>query len=645
MSANMTEKEQIYGLRGVEYDTRSVSPQRYFLKHKCQALELEAFISEELASCTRSKNDQMQLRSRVGREKEQVDQQKLRTAVSSNALDMLLELQPVLDSLITEIRAEYHKFISVLSQGQLQFSFLRDEITKSLTDPLSIILLQNRKEQLKKRIAILKENNKRLQDQRMSLAQKSVPNSRAGRQTEFHKSSMLISDHYDTKEQESEHDYDHALLKKVSMSTATDLGKLMKYSAELQVKIQKLKSSIKSQYANKTFLQELKIQLSKKENIQHHLELYNERLKERYENLRTATESLQGTVSKSQKPITMSRMVDLALQDHRKSDQFEVQYLEAADTTEDDDPAKKREAESLMEYMDNFNDMISSKQYKEAAKHAANSPKGALRSYETIKIFMQIDETRNSGQSTTLMFCEALMITAKSDEKMSPGLSCEVVRCALNHQKLDLVSHWLSKSCFTYSLPMANLLMEYCTCQKPCQCGSVDLAKDIFSHLNAHLQAALCLLSTGKIHQMIQYGEDHKFTADEYIYICKRFPSTKLFLLIMSAHCDEKMSNLVSLPMVVNILLTSSNTKVLTEIMQEIYTNGLTSKEGKTKTLTDLVLAETIHDNMTKSKWNEVVEICSGNLQRDVAIELLSTLAVRDAIDKAAYWCLMDYIS
>ena len=286
----MTEREKIYGFRDLEYGARSVSPQRYFLKHKCQALELEAFIAEELESCSKLKNDQIQLRSRVGREKEQVDQQKLRIAISSGALDMLLELQPVLNSLITDIRAEYQRFISVLSQGQLQFSFLRDEITKSLMDPLSIILLQSRKEQLKKRIAILRDNNKRLQDQVMSLTQKSVPNSRAGRQTDFHKSAMLIGEHYDTKEQESEHDNDHALLKKVSMSTATDLGKLMKYSAELQAKIQKLKSSIKSQYANKAFLQDLKIQLSKKENIQHHLQLYNARLKEQFENLRTATE-------------------------------------------------------------------------------------------------------------------------------------------------------------------------------------------------------------------------------------------------------------------------------------------------------------------------------------------------------------------
>ena len=354
---------------------------------------------------------------------------------------------------------------------------------------------------------------------------------------------------------------------------------------------------------------------------------------------------MQGVVCRSQKPATMSSLVNKALENHRKPDKFAVEYLETAGILDDDDPAKTREAEELIEYVDVFNEMISSKQYEQAAKHAASSPKGILRSYDTIKIFRQIDDSMDTGNSSELMFCNALMVTAKSTDNVSPGLSCEIIRCALKNQRLDLVSHWLCKNCLMYSLPMANLLMEYCSCKTSCHCGSVNLAKDIYAYLNAHRQAALCLLSAGKIHQMIQYGEDHKFTTKDYIFLCRRFPSTKLFLLLMSALCADKAPELISFPMVVNILIESNNITVLTEILQEIYTNRLISKDGRIRTLKDLMLAETISDDMTRSKWDTVVEICSENSLNDIAIELLSILTVREAMDIAAYKYLMDYIS
>ena len=338
-----------------------------------------------------------------------------------------------------------------------------------------------------------------------------------------------------------------------------------------------------------------------------------------------------------------------ALEDHRKPspDQLAFQSLEATGILEDDDPAKKREAETLMEYMDTFNEMLSAKKYEQAAKHAANSPKGILRSFDTMKTFKQIDTTENinDGKSTAMMFCEALMATAESTEKMSAGLSCEIIKCALKNQRLDLVSYWLSKNCFTYSLPLGNLLMEYCKCKIPCKCGSLDLAKEVFSSLGAHRQASLCLLSTGKIYQMIQYGKNHQFSANDYVYLCKRFPSTKLLLLLMSAHADNNAAGLISFPMAINILLKTNNTKVLSEVLQEIYTNGLVTTHGKAKSFTDLLLQETIADDMSKSKWNKVIEFCSKNSLDEIALELLSVLTVREAIDTAAYKYLMDYIS
>ena len=284
----MEGQDRMQRKRALGYDAGYLSLERYFSQQKRQALELETFITDEFARCSSTS------RQRVRRKKSPMEEQKLRTIVCGNALDKLIDFQPAIFGLITEIRSEYQKFISVLSQGQYQFSFLRDEITRSMTDPLSLKLLRRRKEQLKNRIAILIENNKRLQDQIAAITEGSPLDNKAIKQNGHSKNNKDFDKHNGTKSTESvlarASVSGHVVLKKMSIPSATDLGKLVKYSAELQTEIQKLRSSLKSQYASKAWLQDLKDQLSKKEITQHHLQLYNARLKERLDNLRTATE-------------------------------------------------------------------------------------------------------------------------------------------------------------------------------------------------------------------------------------------------------------------------------------------------------------------------------------------------------------------
>lgn len=54
---------------------------------------------------------------------------------------------------------------------------------------------------------------------------------------------------------------------------------------------------------------------------------------------------------------------------------------------EDDDPTKEKEAEMILEYIEKFNELFEDGRYEEAAIHAANSPKGILRTMETMSRF------------------------------------------------------------------------------------------------------------------------------------------------------------------------------------------------------------------------------------------------------------------
>lgn len=59
----------------------------------------------------------------------------------------------------------------------------------------------------------------------------------------------------------------------------------------------------------------------------------------------------------------------------------------ATSTFEDDDPNKEKEAEMMLEYIEKFNELFEDGKYEEAAIHAANSPKGILRTSATLAKF------------------------------------------------------------------------------------------------------------------------------------------------------------------------------------------------------------------------------------------------------------------
>jgi len=52
---------------------------------------------------------------------------------------------------------------------------------------------------------------------------------------------------------------------------------------------------------------------------------------------------------------------------------------------DEDDPTKEREEEMVLEYIDKFNELFEDGDFATAAIHAANSPRGVLRTLETLR--------------------------------------------------------------------------------------------------------------------------------------------------------------------------------------------------------------------------------------------------------------------
>ena len=68
-------------------------------------------------------------------------------------------------------------------------------------------------------------------------------------------------------------------------------------------------------------------------------------------------------------------------------------HSRAADGHQDDDSddveqsADDRDADTMLDYIEQFNELMEDKRYDEAAVHAANGPRGILRTHETMHRF------------------------------------------------------------------------------------------------------------------------------------------------------------------------------------------------------------------------------------------------------------------
>lgn len=311
--------------------------------------------------------------------------------------------------------------------------------------------------------------------------------------------------------------------------------------------------------------------------------------------------------------------------------------LQAFVSFDEDDPLKKKEAERLIEYVDHFNDLFDFGQYQAAAIHAANSPKGILRSYETMIKFKQAD-TEEGMVLPLLIFCDALMATASAAQPLTGAMSVECIRCALGQNRVDLATHWLAQGKLTYSIPLGDLLRDQCNCGARCSCTLLPLAQTVYMDVGAHYQVVSCLCQQGKYATMLEYSRKcGKFSAQHYRNILLKNPSAELAELMLNGQDGSKKS-LLGFSSVVRTLLDAGHTDVLLTLIKNVSQN-------LPMLIQDVLFEEMTGNHMSTEKWFEVINLCQEAGLVNVAVELLASITIRDALNKASIAYSMDYIS
>lgn len=323
-------------------------------------------------------------------------------------------------------------------------------------------------------------------------------------------------------------------------------------------------------------------------------------------------------------------------------------------STDEDDPLKKKESERLVAYIEHFNNLFDFGQYEAAAIHAASSPKGILRTYQAMQKFKEV-EVYNGLKSPLFLFCEALMTTSLRDCDIAPDLqlsaamSVECIACALKESGISLAIHWLNQPCIVMSLPLGNLLSTFCQCVGNCSCKCQGLAEGIYRKFGAHRQVAVALTRQGKHHAVIEYGRTHgDFKLADYHKILQSNPSVYLATMLLQAQMrNTKIVSGISFCSIINILLTKSETdhKVLVSFLEHVQSTGINDLKGVKCSTKDLVFQEKPSDGMDSDKWDKVIDLCYSSGRASIAVEILSSLLVRQALNHAAISSSLDYIS
>ena len=316
-------------------------------------------------------------------------------------------------------------------------------------------------------------------------------------------------------------------------------------------------------------------------------------------------------------------------------------------STDDDDPLKKKESEKLLSYIEHFNDLFDFAQYEAAAIHAATSPLAILRTQQAMQKFKEV-EIFEGPKSPLFLYCEALMTTSVVDSetfRLSPSMSLECISCALRESGINLAIHWLNHPCIVTSIPLADLLVDRCQCVANCSCKFQALAEGIYRKFEAHQQVAKTLAKQGKHRAAIEYGRTNGgFKVADYKAILESNPTIFYAVMLLQSNLNSRIECGISFCCIVNILLTN-NEEILTSFLEHIYSTGVYDSKRVNHSISDLIFLEKSSDGMTTDKWKRVMDVCCSKDRFKIAMEILSTLLVRQALSHASISSSMDYIS
>ncbi|KAI9701356.1 MAG: hypothetical protein M1820_006578 [Bogoriella megaspora] len=150
-------------------------------------------------------------------------------------------------------------------------------------------------------------------------------------------------------------------------------------------------------------------------------------------------------------------------------------------------------------YQQQFQNLLSAGQYAEAAKVAANSPRGFLRTPQTIEQFKRVPQEPNQ-LSVILQYFGMLL----DKGGLNQYETLELVRPVLAQNRKHLLDKWLKEDKLHCSEELGDIVRPY----------DVPLALDIYRKAPAPGKVIAALAESGKFDEIIPYAKETGYTPD-----------------------------------------------------------------------------------------------------------------------------------
>uniref|UniRef100_A0A8C5PPK4 Clathrin heavy chain linker domain-containing protein 1 n=1 Tax=Leptobrachium leishanense TaxID=445787 RepID=A0A8C5PPK4_9ANUR len=502
--------------------------------------------------------------------------------------------------ILTTIKQEYDEIINAIKRGRREEVLLHRKLRTLASEPATMMYYRKRASELRERIELIERNSNEIE-----------------RQIQRLRDERRVSGTDPEKPGTAENLMDPAQpIPGMKIEDSLDMEALTKYRQHLEERRQALKDAIKTRYVPIHLKEELDEKLALALQEKEEEEFINNKLILGYGKRRIVADAISSWV-KSDKCISLEEALSLAI---AKEDQLKDDVI-PADVFDDTDPGKITEGKSLLEYVERFNDLLLSGQYKAAATHAAHSPRGILRNVETMEKF-KAAEDRDGQVFPLLLFFEALFGSSSLTKHPINGiLTLEGVKCALSRDKVDLVVHWVTQQRITFSEALGDFIKEYGDSEPFHESTCLALAQLIYRKCCNAQKAALCMCLQDQVQGALDYTYQYKrFSLDDYLFLLKNCPTAEL-IHGLTREWNGKPAAL-SVGQAVLSLIYTDHKEYGFQLLENIHSCG------------DRALEQVILNDVacTLEGWVEIAAECLNNGYRQLSERIRSIVTSQDGV-------------
>ena len=506
-------------------------------------------------------------------------------------------------ALLADVRQSYSKVLQCVESGQLLTAATAYRAEALSAESVSTCVNYSRRlQEIHDRIATIKEENSKITDEISAMRSKRYATSKEKELAFARKGQQLLQLMYNKRQT-------------LNLSAGSKIDPAQLKSQHLKVKglIKEAQHVTESRYvssaSNESLRQQLVISLGEKESYM----AETNKLDTKLMILKKVVSSMNSNAA-TEMEVMQSVMATVECICDGKSDTTNIYPY-----GDPEDPEHEQETEVILNSNEKFNYLFESSLLEAAALQATASPKGVLRTVDTLARFKKLPKSAPGLKLPLLTYCEALMQSSPAYNAISLQETIECVMCASQEGQLKTLAYWISKEWFPHSLEVASVILQDCTCHGWCTCGRQNMAHTIFVRCGALKEASLCLLYQGRSNGFLQFTNAHKFSKQDYRALLHSVPSVELgkCLIMPPAPYQPPLA-------AVEVLLSLLNMKC--------FHIALTLLQEYTRSSTHV----TIHDMSVRRQQWEYLVLCLQEIGEDVtAFEVLAAITVSTAMTLA----------